>query len=154
MDWDAIFGITNVVALIGHVVLALWSRTPRTLSTILYLGIGLLCLTYAILLALLVGGVVDPGKVTGAVKPDLLDYSIAGLRSMFMSDAGIVIGWTHYLAFDLFVARWIAIDADAKGVGRATQLPFLFLTFMAGPVGLLSWLVYRRAPWLNRQSGK
>jgi hypothetical protein len=124
------------------------------LSIILYLGIGLLCLTYAILFALLLGGLVDPGRMAGAIKPDLLDYSIAGLRPLFMSDAGIVIGWTHYLAFDLFVARWIAIDADDKGVKRLAQLPFLFFTLMAGPIGLLSWLLYRRAPWLDRRPGK
>ena len=60
-----------------------------------------------------------------------------------MSDGGIVIGWTHYLAFDLFVGLWIARDADDKGVGRLVQLPFLFLTLMAGPIGLLSWLGFR-----------
>ena len=62
---------------------------------------------------------------------------------MFMSDGGIVIGWAHYLAFDLFVGLWIARDADAKGVGRLVQLPFLFITLMAGPIGLLFWLMFR-----------
>ncbi|MCZ8170432.1 MAG: DUF4281 domain-containing protein, partial [Brevundimonas sp.] len=49
----------------------------------------------------------------------------------------------HYLAFDLFVGLWIARDADAKGFGRVIQLPFLFFTLMAGPVGLLLWLIVR-----------
>ena len=66
-----------------------------------------------------------------------------GLRALFMSDAGVVIGWTHYLAFDLFTGLWIARDADAKGFGRVLQVPFLAATFIAGPVGLLSWLVVR-----------
>ena len=62
---------------------------------------------------------------------------------MFASDAGIVIGWTHYLAFDLFVGLWIAKDADSKGFARWVQLPFLAATLFAGPIGLLAWLVTR-----------
>ena len=143
MDWDAIFSFTNIIALLGWVILAVWTRTPRTFSIVLILGVGLLCLTYFILFILLIANLVDPGKIPGGTDPDLLDYSIAGLRPLFLSDAGIVIGWTHYLAFDLFVGRWIARDADAKGVGRIAQLPFLFVTLMAGPIGLLSWLAFR-----------
>jgi len=144
MNWDVIFSFTNAVALLGWVMLAVWTRTPRTMALVLTLGVGLLCLTYAILLVLLVANLVDPGRIPGAAAPDLLDYSVAGLRPLFLSDAGIVIGWTHYLAFDLFVGRWIAKDADATGVGRVAQLPFLFVTLMAGPIGLLSWLVFRQ----------
>ncbi|MCY7281718.1 MAG: DUF4281 domain-containing protein [Sphingomonas bacterium] len=143
MNWDAIFSFTNAVALLGWVMLAVWTRTPRTMALVLTLGVGLLCLTYAILFVLLVANLVDPGRIPGTAAPDLLDYSIAGLRPLFLSDAGIVIGWTHYLAFDLFVGRWIAQDADAKGVRRLAQLPFLFVTLMAGPLGLLLWLLFR-----------
>ena len=64
---------------------------------------------------------------------------------MFTSDGGIVIGWTHYLAFDLFVGLWIAKDADHKGFSRLVQFPFLFATLMAGPIGLFAWLVTREA---------
>ena len=144
MNWDAIFSFINIVALLGWVMLAVWTRAPRTFSIVLNLAVGLLCLTYAILFILLIANLVDPGKIPGATDPDLLDYSVAGLRPLFLSDAGIVIGWTHYLAFDLFVGRWIASDADAKGVNRIAQLPFLFVTLMAGPIGLLAWLLFRQ----------
>ena len=69
--------------------------------------------------------------------------SIEGIRSLFASDGGVVIGWTHYLAFDLFIGQWIAKDADHKGVSRIAQVPVLILTFLAGPIGLLVWLVVR-----------
>ena len=103
-------------------------------------------LSLAILAAMFVGlfgGLADPTRVAGAAEPDLADYSIAGLRALFMSDGGIVLGWTHYLAFDLFVGLWIARDADAKGFSRIVQLPILFATLMAGPIGLLLWLIIR-----------
>lgn len=144
MDWNLMFSLTNAVAMLGWLVLAALPRKPLTLSLVLYLGVGLLCLTYFAVVVLLVGQVVDPVRVPGSAEPDLMDYSIAGLRPLFMSDGGIVLGWTHYLAFDLFAGLWIARDADAKRVGRLVQLPFLFITLMAGPIGLLSWLVFRQ----------
>ena len=137
------FSLTNGIAMLGWLLLAILPRKPLTLSAVLYLGVGLLCLAYATLFVLSIGHLIDPARVAGAIEPDLLDYSIAGLRPLFMSDGGIVIGWTHYLAFDLFVGLWIARDADAKGVGRLVQIPFLFVTLMAGPIGLLSWLLFR-----------
>jgi hypothetical protein len=143
MNWDAVFAFTNAVAMIGWVMLAVCPRKPAILSLILYAAVGLLCLTYAILFVVLFGNLVDPHRIAGAPPPDLLDYSVDGLRSLFLSDGGIVIGWTHYLAFDLFAGLWIAREADARGVGRLAQLPILFATLMAGPIGLLAWLGFR-----------
>src|SRR3546814_15139339 len=60
---------------------------------------------------------------------------------LFDSPGGATMGWIHYLAFDLFTGMWIARDADQKGFSRAVQFPFLFLTLMAGPVGLFAWLI-------------
>ena len=143
MNWDLIFSLANAVALAGWILLAVLPRRPLVLSTVLYLGVGLLCLVYFLLFIVSIGGLVDPHRLPGTPEPNLLDYSIAGLRPLFLSDGGIVIGWTHYLAFDLFVGLWIARDADAKGVGRLVQLPFLFMTLMAGPIGLGMWLAFR-----------
>ena len=142
MNWDLIFSLANAVALAGWILLAVLPRRPLVLSTVLYLGVGLLCLVYFLLFIVSIGGLVDPHRLPGTPEPNLLDYSIAGLRPLFLSDGGIVIGWTHYLAFDLFAGLWIARDADAKGIGRLVQLPFLFMTLMAGPIGLLAWLSF------------
>jgi len=142
--WTSLFGFTNLVAVLGWAALLFLPRRPLTHSFILYAGIGLLCLTYAVLLVLLVGKFVDPGVAAGAAAPfDYSDYSINGLRKLFMTDAGIVVGWTHYLAFDLFVGLWIGRDADNKGFSRLVQAPFLLLTFLTGPLGLFLWLLVR-----------
>ena len=143
MSWPFLFGLTNAVAMAGWVALAALPRGPKLHSAILYAGVGLLCLAYAAMFVALFGGLADPGRVPGAPDPDYLDYSVSGLRVLFMSDGGIVLGWTHYLAFDLFTGLWIARDADARGFSRLAQLPILFLTLMAGPIGLLAWLVIR-----------
>jgi hypothetical protein len=149
MSWATLFGITNMVAVLGWAALLLAPRRPVVLSAILYAGVGLLCLAYLVMFVALFGGLVDPGRVAGAVAPKLSDYSIGGIRALFGSDGGIVIGWTHYLAFDLFVGLWIARDADAKGFRRLAQVPFLLATFLAGPIGLFFWLLVRER-WARR----
>jgi hypothetical protein len=139
--WPGLFAFTNLLAICGWVVLAFLPRKPLAHSAILFLGVGLLCLIYVVSFALFLTGSVDIGAVPGGGEPS--GTSIAGIRALFMSDGGVVIGWTHYLAFDLFTGLWIARDADAKGFSRIAQVPFLAATFLAGPVGLLSWLIVR-----------
>ena len=143
MNWPFLFGFTNALALAGWLMLALLPRGPKLFAVVMYGCVAILCLAYAVLFVLLFGNVIDPGRVAGAAAPDLADYSVSGLRPLFASDGGIVLGWTHYLAFDLFVGQWIAKDADNKGFPRWIQLPVLFVTLMAGPIGLLSWLAIR-----------
>jgi hypothetical protein len=143
MSWDGVFAATNIIALIGWLLIAAGPRGPKTLALVLYLGVGLLCFIYASLVVGLHSGWFEPNRLPGAPPPNFLDYNIAGLRNLFLSDGGVVLGWTHYLAFDLFVGQWIAKDADHKGFSRLIQLPVLFLTLMIGPVGLLVWLVVR-----------
>lgn len=138
IDWDAWFSMVNLVALIAWVGLIFLPRWPALLSGILYLGVGLLCLIYATGLIGLLSGLIPNLQGGGA---DFI--TIAGVRSIFGSDAGVTIGWTHYLAFDLFVGLWIARDGDAKSISRFIQAPILFATFMAGPLGLGLWLLIR-----------
>jgi Domain of unknown function (DUF4281) len=139
MGWDMIFKLTNGIAMIGWLILWFAPRRPVLLSLVMYLGVGLLCLIYVICFTLLLTGAAGDGG--GAAT--FTAYDIPNIRKLFASDAGIVIGWTHYLAFDLFVGLWIARDADNKGFSRVAQIPILFGTLMAGPVGLLIWLMLR-----------
>ena len=141
--WASLFTLTNALAFIGWAALAFLPRRPADHSLILYGCVAKLCLAYAAMFVALFGGLADPARLPGVGEPDLTDYSVAGLRALFMSDGGLVLGWTHYLALDLFVGLWIARDADAKGFSRLAQLPVLFATLMAGPIGLLIWLIVR-----------
>ena len=143
MDWGLIFALTNGFAFAGWAMLAFLPRRPFVHSAILFGCVGMLCLAYAAMFLGLFGGFADPGRVSGAAPADLRDYTLPGLRNLFMSDGGVTLGWTHYLAFDLFVGLWVARDADAKGFSRWVQLPILFCVLMAGPIGLLIWLIVR-----------
>ena len=144
MDWNAVFGAVNLLALLAWAALILLPRWPALLSGLLYFGVGLLCLVYSLALIAVLGGFIPTGN-GGA------DFSsIEGVRSIFASDVGVTIGWTHYLAFDLFVGLWIARDADAKSISRILQAPVLLATFLAGPLGLGVWLLLRE-PAARRQ---
>jgi hypothetical protein len=145
IDWNAWFSMVNLLALIAWTGLILLPRWPALLSGILYLGIGLLCLIYATGLIGLLSGLIPNPQGGGANFT-----TIEGVRSIFGSDGGVTIGWTHYLAFDLFVGLWIARDGDAKNISRLIQAPVLLATFMAGPLGLLVWLGLRE-PIARRQ---
>lgn len=150
--WEGIFGAVNVLAMVAWIILILLPRKPFLLALVLYLGVGLLCLLYAAGLIAVLSGLVDPGGV-GAAPADSANFtSIAGVRAIFSSDGGVTIGWTHYLAFDLFVGLWIARDADAKGFNRFVQAPILLATFLAGPLGLFIWLLIRERR--ARRSGR
>ncbi|MFM7378502.1 MAG: ABA4-like family protein [Erythrobacter sp.] len=145
MDWALVFKAVNLLALAGWTALILLPRWPALLSAILYLGVGLLCLVYAVSLIGVVGGLIPNPGGGGA---DF--FSITGIRAIFATDGGVTIGWTHYLAFDLFAGLWIARDADAKDFSRWLQAPILFATLMAGPIGLGIWLLVRE-PAARRQ---
>lgn len=138
--WASLFSVVNLMAMAAWVILILLPRKELLLAVVLYLGVGMLCLIYAVGLVGILTGSLDPvGPAEAAV-----DFTtLAGVQSIFASQGGTTVGWTHYLAFDLFVGLWIARDADQKGVGRVWQAPMLLVTFMAGPVGLLIWLLVR-----------
>lgn len=71
--------------------------------------------------------------------------SVEEVRALFSSDAGLVAGWLHFLAFDLFIGTWIVRTGLAERLPRVLLLVCLPLTFMLGPIGLLVFLGVRLA---------
>ena len=71
--------------------------------------------------------------------------SIAEVRALFASDAGLTAGWLHYLAFDLFVGTWLSREGLTISLPRLLIVPCLVLTFLLGPAGLLLFYVLRLA---------
>ncbi|WP_265563321.1 ABA4-like family protein [Sphingomicrobium arenosum] len=135
MDWETLFGVVVAGVFIPWLVLIVGPRGPKTHALIFYLGIGLLALIYSVVIVTMQFG------ATGIDWESL--GTIEGVRGLFASDAGVTLGWVHYLTFDLFVGQWIAKDADHKLVSRWVQGPILFLVLFAGPLGLFLWMVIR-----------
>lgn len=135
MTWPFAFAATNLLALTAWVALILPPRRDRVVPVLRWGVVGALCLFYtgALIWALTVG--------FGEGGPPASFTTLEGVRAVFATDGGVTVGWTHYLAFDLFVGLWIAERADEAGVSRLLQAPILLLTFVAGPAGLLVWLI-------------
>jgi hypothetical protein len=54
-----------------------------------------------------------------------------------------LVAWVHFLAFDLFVGRWMYRDGRERGVGAWAMAAVLLLTLLLGPLGLLLYLLLR-----------
>jgi Domain of unknown function (DUF4281) len=141
MPWDAIFGYANLYAMLCWLVLAFAPKRERFIAPLFYAGVGLLVLAYSILIVGLLTGLIDGGGGGSGGIPDLT--TLAGVQALFDTKGGATIGWIHYLAFDLFVGIWVARNADRHGYRRIVQIPVLFFVFMAGPLGLVLYLVLR-----------
>lgn len=71
--------------------------------------------------------------------------SLEGLMLFFAAPSAVLAGWIHYLVFDLFIGAWQVRDAKRRGISHWFVIPCLFFTLMAGPIGLLLYLVLRFA---------
>ena len=71
--------------------------------------------------------------------------SLRAVMLLFTTPLGVLVGWVHYLVFDLFVGAWEARDARRRALPHALLLPCLALTFLLGPSGLLLYLALRYA---------
>ena len=71
--------------------------------------------------------------------------TLAGVTALFSKAGNIMLGWTHYLAFDLFIGSWEIEDAGKRGIPHWVMIPCLFMTLMLGPIGLLLYFLVREA---------
>ena len=141
MNWDMIFGLANAWALLGWLILACAPKRERVVPLVFFEGAVFLAGLYAGLIIPLMAGWISDGGPVGRPPADFT--TLAGVMALFDSPGGATIGWIHYLAFDLFVGIWIARNADAHNISRWLQAPILFFTLMAGPIGLLLYLLLR-----------
>jgi hypothetical protein len=69
--------------------------------------------------------------------------SLAQVSKLFQNPYMLLAGWIHYLAFDLFTGSWLVRDSERLRIAHAYVVPCLLLTFLFGPVGLLTWFSIR-----------
>jgi hypothetical protein len=132
MTPDSVFPVLNAAAMVAWLALILvprrrWSTTILPIAMPVVLGI-----VYVVLVAMSL-----PGSDGGF-------SSLAGVRALFVDPRALLAGWTHYLAFDLFIGGWEARDAQDRGIPHLLLVPALVLTFLFGPAGLLLYLAIRR----------
>lgn len=79
-------------------------------------------------------------------QPDL--KAVAGRLG---TPEGALIGWIHFLAFDLFVGRYIYLDNREHRISAFVIGPVLALTCLFGPAGLLAYLLIRASVRVRRE---
>jgi len=127
-----IFPIVNLLPL---PVWATWMAAPRSGAAKL---LAQSLWPWAILAAIYSLGVAYALASTG-LDPGSFG-TLEGVMHLFDSPLATLVGWVHYLCFDLFVGRWIMNDAPEGGY---RLVPVLFLTLMFGPMGLLLYISAR-----------
>ncbi|WP_433295720.1 ABA4-like family protein [Actinoplanes sp. CA-030573] len=75
--------------------------------------------------------------------PVVLGPSLGGVRDLLGTADGAAAAWAHMIAFDLFVGRWIWLDARERGIRHLALAPILLLTILFGPLGLGVYLAVR-----------
>ena len=123
---DELFGALNGVML-GWAALAFlprWRHTPAVTLGFVVLYSAM----YAVLLL---------QRALAAPLPEGAGFgSLEAVVALFSDRDVVFAGWTHYIAFDLFVGRHIILDSQRTGLPHLAVLPLLPLTLMAGPAGL------------------
>jgi hypothetical protein len=132
MPWETVYSGLNGLAIIGWLALAF---APFSRNTLLWTARGialLLALAYLYMLFFTTVSVKGGGFGT-----------LAAVQALFTMPPNVMLGWTHYLAFDLFIGSWEVEDSGRRGVPHWLVLPCLVATLMVGPVGLLLYFVAR-----------
>lgn len=136
---EYLFETGNMLALAGWVILIFLPRRWRIIWIPHFIIPAVLAFAYA------------PLVMANIYTLDGGFSSIESVRALFQNDAMLTAGWLHYLAFDLFVGSWIAVQSDKAGISRIIQPIFLIGAFMFGPIGYLLFIITRTAmaglPW-------
>lgn len=132
MTPDYIFQIANQIALPAWLLLMFASNWKWTSRIVVGFVVVALAATYAFF-------------VFQTITPDMFSSfgSLKGVMNLFTDPTAVLVGWIHYLAFDLMVGWFIVFDAQRQGINRWLLIPCLLFTFMLGPVGLLLYLLLR-----------
>lgn len=70
-------------------------------------------------------------------------WSLNGLELIYSRPDAVLISWLHFLTLDLFVGAWQVRDSIRLKIHPLLVAPCLFLTFAAGPMGLLLYFIVR-----------
>jgi hypothetical protein len=142
---DTIFSLSNLFVMPFWALMILvprWRWTQRSVQIPFFVAI--LALLYAVLVI----------SQLAALLPILSQPSVANVAALLGTPAGATIGWIHFLAFDLFVGRWIYLDSQERSISAWFVSPLLFLTLMLGPLGFLCYLCLQTGHSLLRSQAQ
>jgi len=69
--------------------------------------------------------------------------ALGPLAEFLGTPQGTALGWAHFIAWDLFVGRWMYRRSRELGIHPLVMAPVLLVTILASPLGLLLFLPVR-----------
>ncbi|MDP9797416.1 hypothetical protein J2S43_005928 [Catenuloplanes nepalensis] len=78
-----------------------------------------------------------------AFAAEMLSPDLTGVQALLTSPGVVAAVWAHLIAFDLFIGRWIHLDARDRGLHPLVMGPILVVTILLSPIGLTLYLVVR-----------
>ena len=142
MDMTTIFSLSSLLVMPFWFLMAFlprWRWTQRIINS------PLVAVPAATLYVVLILPQVS-SILTGLMNP-----SLSGVMTLLATPAGATAAWVHFLAFDLFVGRWVYLDSQQKNISPWIMAPTMFLVLMIGPAGYLAYLGLRGL-WQQRTS--
>lgn len=134
LDAETLFSVTNALTSIGWLCLLASPLLPR--------------------LADVAAGVVIPLMLSVIYASLIMAFwtraeggfdTLPNVMLLFTDEEVALAGWTHFLAFDLFIGAWIVRTARREGVAFLLVAPCLVFTFLLGPIGFLLFSALRAA---------
>ena len=135
MTWNTGFLVINALVLPAWALLIFLPRTKITQAAVHSMLWPVLI--GAIYTALLIGAI-----AFGQSHPDA-GFSFSGVQALFDHPNGVLVGWSHYLVFDLFVGAWIARDSQRRDIAHWKAAPCILGSYVFGPAGLLLYAILR-----------
>jgi hypothetical protein len=132
MTPDQLFQISNNLAMLGWILLIVLPRWKWSTKAVIGIIVTILSALYV-------------AYIFQAISPEEMKSfgSLEGIMELFTKKTAVLVGWIHYLAFDLMVGVFIVNNARKNEISHWLVIPCLLLTFMLGPTGLLIYLIIR-----------
>lgn len=126
MDAGFLFKVANGIAVVGWLMMVLAPRWQGT-HWIVHRGLLPTALSgcYLILIVATWG------------STDSNFFTLVGVSNLFKNEWILLLGWVHYLVFDMVIGSWALRDSWNRNISHMIMLPILLLIFMFGPVGYL-----------------
>ena len=131
---ETIFSLSSFLVLpfwFLMIVLPTWKWTRRILSSP-----WIIVPAAALYVALVLPGILE-------ILPAVMNPKVSAIAASLSTPTGATIAWVHFLAFDLFVGRWVYLDSRELGLSPWFVSPVLFFVLMLGPLGFLLYAALR-----------
>ncbi len=135
MSWELGYNVINALVVPAWALLLVLPRSPITKALVH-------SMLWPVLMGVIYTVLLIGSMFFGLSHPDA-GFSFTGVQALFDHPNGLLVGWTHYLVFDLFVGAWIVRDAQRREISHIVTVPCLLGAFLFGPVGLLLYAMIR-----------